>query len=187
MIECSVHRSRLKLMTSFVDAQPMLLCKNRDSSDFLVERHFCIHEARNTCFSNGVVAIFPCKPAIFATVFTQFTNLVLAEWCYLVPNVVAWYSSMIDGQANRTVSVRHFFWTVTYVFLVHGIQSEVPITTTLESLTIFIAKFAEAYFLFLNGRCHLKRSMPFFRSELHSLGLRTQKVAVTGSCVSLVI
>ena len=29
--------------------------------------------------------------------------------------------------------------------------------------------------------------MPFFSSELHSLGLRTQKVAVTGSCVSLVI
>ena len=27
-----------------------------------------------------------------------------------------------------------------------------------------------------NGRCHLKRSMPFFSSELHSLGLRTQKV-----------
>ena len=38
-----------------------------------------------------------------------------------------------------------------------------------------------------NGRCHLKRSMPFFSSELHSLGLRTQKVAVDGSCVSLVI
>ena len=38
-----------------------------------------------------------------------------------------------------------------------------------------------------NGRCHLKRSMPFFSSELHSLGLRTQNVAVTGSCVSLVI
>ena len=38
-----------------------------------------------------------------------------------------------------------------------------------------------------NGRCHLKRSMPFFSSELHSFGLRTQKVAVTGSCVSLVI
>ena len=38
-----------------------------------------------------------------------------------------------------------------------------------------------------------KRSLPFetvdaiFSSELHSLGLRTQKVAVTGSCVSLVI
>ena len=43
-----------------------------------------------------------------------------------------------------------------------------------------------AYFPFVNGRCHLKRSMPFFSSELHSLGLRTQKVAVTGSCVSLV-
>ena len=28
--------------------------------------------------------------------------------------------------------------------------------------------------------------MPFFSSELHSLGLRTQKVAVTGCCVSLV-
>ena len=27
--------------------------------------------------------------------------------------------------------------------------------------------------------------MPFFSSELHPLGLRTQKVAVTGSCVSL--
>ena len=46
---------------------------------------------------------------------------------------------------------------------------------------------AEAYFPFVNGRCHLKWSMPFFSSELHSLGLRTQKVAVTGSCVSLVI
>ena len=51
-----------------------------------------------------------------------------------------------------------------------------------------------AYFPFVNGRCHsqngrchLKRSMPFFSSELHSLGLRTQKVAVTGCCVSLVI
>ena len=41
----------------------------------------------------------------------------------------------------------------------------------------------EAYFPFVNGRCHLKRSMPFFSSELHSLGLRTQKVAVTGSCL----
>ena len=29
--------------------------------------------------------------------------------------------------------------------------------------------------------------MPFFSSELHSLRLKTQKVAVTGSCVSLVI
>jgi len=38
-----------------------------------------------------------------------------------------------------------------------------------------------------NGRCHLKRSMPFFSSELHSLGLRTQKVAVPGNCVSLVV
>ena len=46
---------------------------------------------------------------------------------------------------------------------------------------------AAAYFPFVNGRCHLKRSMPFFSSELHSLGLRTQKTAVTGSCVSLVI
>ena len=33
----------------------------------------------------------------------------------------------------------------------------------------------------------MKRSMPFFSYELHSLGLRTQKVAVTGSCVSLVM
>ena len=32
-----------------------------------------------------------------------------------------------------------------------------------------------------------KRSLPFFSSELHSLGLRTQKGAVIGSCVSLVI
>ena len=54
--------------------------------------------------------------------------------------------------------------------------------------------YGNAYFPFVNGRCHfserslpLKRSMPFFSSELHSLGLRTQKVAVTGSCVSLVI
>ena len=46
---------------------------------------------------------------------------------------------------------------------------------------------AGAYFRFVNGRCHLKRSMPFFSSELHLVGLRTQKVAVTGSCVSLVI
>ena len=29
--------------------------------------------------------------------------------------------------------------------------------------------------------------MPFFSSELHSLGLRTQKVAVAGSSVPLVI
>ena len=38
-----------------------------------------------------------------------------------------------------------------------------------------------------NGRCHLKWSMPFFSSELHSVGVRTQKVAVTGSCVLPVI
>ena len=61
--------------------------------------------------------------------------------------------------------------------------------------------YAAAYFPFVIGRCHLKRSLPFLRKavaiwngwchfssfESHSLGLRTQKVAVTGSCVSLVI
>ena len=52
----------------------------------------------------------------------------------------------------------------------------------------------DAYFPFVNGRCHFsERSLPFetvdafFSFELHSLGLRTQKVAVTGSCVSMVI
>ena len=46
---------------------------------------------------------------------------------------------------------------------------------------------ANAYFPFVNGRCHLKGSMPFFSSELHSLAVRTQKVANAGSCVSLFI
>ena len=46
---------------------------------------------------------------------------------------------------------------------------------------------AYAYFPFVNGRCHLKGSMPFFSSELHSLAVRTQKVANAGSCVSLFI
>ena len=60
----------------------------------------------------------------------------------------------------------------------------------------------DAYFPFVNGRCHFsERSLPFetvvaisqngrchfLVLRLHSLGLRTQKVAVTGSCVSLVI
>ena len=46
-----------------------------------------------------------------------FTKLVLAEWCFQVPDAVVWSSSIIDAQVKGAVSVVHFSWTVTSEFL----------------------------------------------------------------------
>ncbi len=84
----------------------------------VIDGDFCIHEAGNTCFSNGVVSNISLQACSLCCCLHQFTNFVFAEWCLHVKNAAAWSSAMIDGQVKRAVSVFHFFWTVTFEFLV---------------------------------------------------------------------
>ena len=67
-----------------------------------------------------MVSSIPLQASCLCCYFYELTNLVLAEWCFQVPDAVVCSSSIIDGQVHvkGAVSIVHFNWTVTSEFLV---------------------------------------------------------------------
>ena len=65
-----------------------------------------------------MVSNVPRQASCLCCCFHEFTNLVLADWCFQAPNAVVCSSSIIDGQVKEAVSVVYFSWTVTSEFLI---------------------------------------------------------------------